>query len=50
MQWFLYNQKEFSQAMSILLKHLAETSNDEGIQDYRKAIIFYSDKLDQIWS
>ncbi|TVX96298.1 tetratricopeptide repeat protein [Cohnella terricola] len=42
----LYNMNEFSEAMSILLKQLAETSNDEGIQDYRKAILFYSDKLD----
>lgn len=46
----LYNQKEISQAMTILLKQLAKTSNDEGIQDYRKAIVFYSDKLDQIWN
>lgn len=45
----LYNQNAFSEAMSILLKLLAETSNDEGIRDYRKAILFYSDKLDQIW-
>lgn len=46
----LYNQNAFSEAMSILLKQLAETSKDEGIQDYSKAIIFYSDKLDQIWN
>ena len=46
----LYNQKSFSEAMSILLKQLAETSNDEGIQSYRKAILFYSDKLNQIWN
>ncbi|MDQ6418512.1 tetratricopeptide repeat protein [Paenibacillus sp. LHD-117] len=45
----LYNQNAFSEAMSILLMQLAETSDDKGIQDYRKAIIFYSDKLDQIW-
>lgn len=46
----LYNQKKFSEAMSILLKQLAETNNNEGVQDYRKAIIFYSDRLDQIWN
>ncbi|CAM3598855.1 tetratricopeptide repeat protein [Paenibacillus lupini] len=45
----LYNQNAFSEAMSVLLKQLAETSKDEGIQDYSKAILFYSDKLDQIW-
>lgn len=46
----LYNQKAFSEAMSILLKQLAETSSDEGIQSYKKAILFYSDKLDQVWN
>lgn len=45
----LYNQQAFSESMSILLKQLAETSNDEGIRSYKNAILFYSDKLDQIW-
>ncbi|WP_373232084.1 tetratricopeptide repeat protein [Cohnella sp.] len=45
----LFNQKEYSDAMEILLKQLAETSNDKGIQTYKKAIIFYSDKLNQTW-
>lgn len=45
----LYNQQAFSEAMSVLLKQLAETSSDEGIRIYKKAILFYSDKLDQIW-
>ncbi|WP_172251416.1 tetratricopeptide repeat protein [Saccharibacillus deserti] len=45
----LYNQKAFSDAMSILLKQLAETSKDEGIQSYRKALVFYSDQLDRVW-
>ncbi|WP_410770061.1 tetratricopeptide repeat protein [Fontibacillus sp. BL9] len=44
-----YNLKEYSNAMEILLKQLAETSNDKGIQSYKKAILYYSDKLDQLW-
>ncbi|MDI4643902.1 tetratricopeptide repeat protein [Cohnella hashimotonis] len=46
----LYNRGEFRDAMAVLLKQLAETSTDEGIQSYKKAILFYSDKLDQTWS
>jgi tetratricopeptide (TPR) repeat protein len=44
-----YNLKEYGKAMEILLKQLSETSVDEGIQSYKKAILFYSDKLDQLW-
>jgi hypothetical protein len=36
--------------MEILLKKIAEVSNDPGIQQYKKAIHFYSDKLDQTWN
>ncbi|GLX70546.1 tetratricopeptide repeat protein [Paenibacillus glycanilyticus] len=46
----LYNLQEHSSAMEILLKQLAETSEDKGIRDYRKALLFYSDKLDQTWN
>ncbi|MCM3628435.1 tetratricopeptide repeat protein [Paenibacillus glycanilyticus] len=45
----LYNLKEHGSAMEILLKQLAETSQDKGIQAYQRAIQFYSDKLDQTW-
>jgi tetratricopeptide (TPR) repeat protein len=44
-----YNLKDYGKAMEILLKQLSETSANEGIQSYKKAIQFYSDKLDQIW-
>lgn len=37
-----------SAAMEILLSLLAETSSDKGIQTYRRAIQFYSNKLDQV--
>jgi tetratricopeptide (TPR) repeat protein len=44
-----YNIGEYSSAMELLLTSLADTSKDEGILRYRRAIHFYSDKLDQIW-
>ena len=44
-----YNRGEHSKAMELLLNSLADTSNDEGILRYRRAIRFYSDKLNQIW-
>lgn len=45
----LYNLKEHQKAMEILLECLLETSTDEDIQSYKKAIEFYSDKLDETW-
>lgn len=45
----LYNQQAYREAMGILLKQLAETSTDQGIQDYKKAILFYADQLDRVW-
>jgi tetratricopeptide (TPR) repeat protein len=44
-----YNIGEYSRAMEILLNSLANTSNDEGIHRYQRAIRFYSDKLNQLW-
>jgi len=31
------------------LNSLAETSKDEGVIRYRRAIQFYADKLDETW-
>ncbi|MFJ7744659.1 tetratricopeptide repeat protein [Peribacillus sp. NPDC097295] len=45
----LYNLGEHNKAMEILLKCLIETTTDTEILDYKKAIHFYSDKLDEIW-
>lgn len=45
----LYNLGEHTEAMRILLKIIAETSADESILDFKKAIVFYSDKLDELW-
>ena len=45
----LYNLKEHSKAMELLLKCLIETTNDPEIKNYKRAIDFYSDKLDKTW-
>lgn len=45
----LHNLGEHNLAMEMLLKLLAETSTDEGIRSYSKAISYYSDKLEQVW-
>lgn len=45
----LYNLKEHSKAMELLLKCLIDTTTDEEISKYKKAINFYSNKLDEIW-
>ncbi|WFD08690.1 tetratricopeptide repeat protein [Tepidibacter hydrothermalis] len=45
----LYNLNEHSKAMEILLTNLAQTSSDKNIKTYKRAIEFYSDRLDEIW-
>lgn len=45
----LYNIERYSEGMAILLSLLSSTSADKDIVDYNKAIMFYADKLDQIW-
>ncbi|MCK5780232.1 MAG: tetratricopeptide repeat protein [Psychrilyobacter sp.] len=43
----LYNLKKFDQASEIMLKIIATTSKDKDILEYDKAILFYSDKLEE---
>lgn len=45
----LFNLGSYQHAMELLLTELAETSHDEGIASYRRAISFYANKLDQVW-
>lgn len=45
----LYNLNEHSKAMELLLKCLIDTTTDDEILSYKKAVDFYSDKLDEIW-
>ena len=44
-----YNLSAHSKAMELLLISLVETSKDEGIISYDRAIRFYADKLDETW-
>ena len=46
----LYNLKEYSTAMELLLKCMIETTADNEILSYKKAIEYYSNKLDEVWN
>jgi tetratricopeptide (TPR) repeat protein len=46
----LYNLGQSAAALELLLRHLAETTQDESLLRYRRAILFYADKLDQCWA
>lgn len=46
----LHNLGRHAEAMELLLVQLAETSSDEGIYSYGRALSFYSDKSDRVWS
>lgn len=46
----LYNLQDHQGAMEILLKCLLDTTADPKISSYKKAIHFYSDKLNTTWS
>jgi|TARA_B110000967_G_scaffold5746_1_gene5739 hypothetical protein len=43
----LYNLKNHQEAMNLLLNVAAKTNTDKGIQEYQKAIEYYSDKLEK---
>ncbi|MFE4705200.1 tetratricopeptide repeat protein [Peribacillus simplex] len=45
-----YNLGQYDLAMESLLRIIAETSKDREIQSYAKAIDFYSDKLDKVFT
>ena len=42
-------ERELDKAMEFLLKCLIDTTTDKEILNYKRAIDFYSDKLDEIW-
>jgi tetratricopeptide (TPR) repeat protein len=46
----LYNLGDHASAMELLIKNLAETSEDRSIKRYKRALLFYADKLDQTWT
>lgn len=43
----LYNAGECREAVELLLQNLAETTGDEGISAYSRAILFYASRLDE---
>lgn len=45
----LYNLHRYQEAVELLLTNLAETTSDETILQYQRAILFYAPQLDQIW-
>ncbi|MBK8619655.1 MAG: tetratricopeptide repeat protein [Anaerolineales bacterium] len=45
----LYNLGENHEAVSSLLKVLMDTTSDEGVISYERAIRFYADDLNKIW-
>jgi tetratricopeptide (TPR) repeat protein len=45
----LYNLGEHHEAVSSLIKAIAETTSDEKIQSYERAILFYAEDLDKKW-
>lgn len=46
----LYNLQDYSKSMETLLHQLIETTSDQGVLKYKRAILFYADKLDQVWN
>lgn len=38
--------REHAQSMELLLKELIQTTSDASIRSYERALLFYSDKLD----
>ncbi len=45
----LYNSGDHAQSMEILLNIIADTAKDESIQAYKKAIKFYSGRLNEVF-
>lgn len=45
-----YNLGQHATAMATLIELLVETTSDQDIKAYRRALMFYADKLDQTWS
>lgn len=44
-----YNLGRHAKAMELLLISITQTSNDQGVVKYQRAINFYADKLEETW-
>jgi tetratricopeptide (TPR) repeat protein len=45
-----YNMRQHAAAMKSLVCALAETTRDPGLRRYRRALLYYADKLDRKWN
>ena len=45
----LYNIGDHNEAMQHLLHVITQTTNDEEVLKYKRAIDFYKDRLDEVW-
>jgi hypothetical protein len=45
----LYNAGECREAVELLLRNVVETTGDEGISAYNRALLFYASRLDDAW-
>lgn len=45
----LHNLKEHGKAIEILLKKLVTLSNHPSLKEYERAILFYADRIDEVW-
>ncbi|WP_042474351.1 tetratricopeptide repeat protein [Bacillus ndiopicus] len=45
----LYNLNDHQKAMELLLNCIVNSSSDINVQQYKRAIQFYADKLDETW-
>lgn len=45
----LYNTQQYSESVELLLTHLAETTTDENLVRYKRALLFYASQLGKTW-
>jgi len=45
----LFNLKKYQDSVGVLLTQLLDTTQDENIRSYEKALRLYSDKLNKTW-
>ena len=45
----LFNLKDYSKSTELLLTELAQTTSDDKIKSYNNALLFYSNKLEQVF-
>lgn len=46
----LYNLGRHAEATELLLSALTETSSSDSVQRFRRAILYYADRLDEVFA